>query len=629
MNWIVITFGVLLVMVLSAAMVGPFFVDWTAYRATLEANAERVLGTNVTIGGEADVRLLPSPRIRVTNVRLGPPQAPLLEAASVELDVDLAPLVRGEFKVRDLRLEAPTVYARVDDAGALVLPQFAGEGPFLRFFDAEDMEVGSIAVTDGQLLVDDARDGARHRLSDVALTGNARTLRGPFQATGSFRAGGRLTAARIAGGALDADGKMALSVRLAPEGESFAIGFEGALSASSVAPSLAGRLNLTALEGARPWQVNGDLALAAEGAAVTGLTVTYGTVDRALTLSGSALYAFADADPLSVRLEAEQLDLDRVDRGLANEDTAAPRPPVRTMGALRTHFAPAKAALDRLVGWGMPTALQVDVGTLVVGGALVNDVTLAATTDAAGLSLEHGEALLPGDAAVHLRGRLARGGFDGRLTLSAPQPALLARWWTGGAAPVVVMNPVHLQADIGVLPGVVSVPDLSFRMGETTLAGHGRIAVPEAGAVTSADLSLSAPFVDVADVEAAVAFLSSLGVDAARDVAIGLDIAVDRLRAGPVEGETVSLNADYGDDRLTVDALIVEDFGGMEVFASGAIAALSGDPVGSIEGTVTVRSGAALANVIETLFPQGPRTDVAVAMARHLAPGTVNVALAG
>ncbi|MEM8853834.1 MAG: AsmA-like C-terminal region-containing protein, partial [Pseudomonadota bacterium] len=106
-------------------------------------------------------------------------------------------------------------------------------------------------------------------------------------------------------------------------------------------------------------------------------------------------------------------------------------------------------------------------------------------------------------------------------------------------------------------------------------------------------------------------------------------IAVDRLRAGPVEGETVSLNADYGDDRLTVDALIVEDFGGMEVFASGAIATLSGDPVGSIEGTVTVRSGAALANVIETLFPQGPRTDVAVAMARHLAPGTVNVALAG
>lgn len=629
MNWIVITLGVVLVMVLSAAMVGPYFVDWTTYRATIEANAERVLGTTVTIGGEADVRLLPSPRIRVTDVRLGPPQAPLLEAASVELDVDLAPLVRGEFKVRDLRLDAPTLYVRVDQNSGLILPQFGGDGPFLRFFDAEHMEVDSIAVTDGRLLVDDARDGKRHQLSDVALTGNARTLRGPFQATGSFRAGGRVTSARIAGGALDQDGEMALSVRLAPEGETLTIGFEGALSASIAAPSLSGRLTVAAPEHPTPWLAEGDLALAAEGAAVTGLILSYGETERALTLSGNALYAFTDADPLSVRLEAEQLDLDRVDRGLATEEAAAARPPSQTMEALRTHFAPANAALDRLVGWGVPTTFQVDVGTLVVGGALVNDVTLAANTDASGLTLEHGEALLPGDAAVDLRGRLARGGFDGRLTLSAPQPALLARWWTGGTTPVVVMNPVHLRADIAVLPGVVSMPDLSLRMGETTLAGHARIAVPEAGAVTSADLSLSAPFVDIADLQAAMAFASNLGVNAAAGVAVSLDIAVDRLRAGPVEGETVTLNADYRDDRLTVDALIVEDFGGTEVFASGDIAALSGDPVGSIEGTVSVRSGAALANVIETLFPQGPRTDAAVEIARHLAPGMVNVAVAG
>ena len=51
-------FGGLLVLLLTAAMVGPYFIDWTSYRADFEREASAVLGRRVTVEGDATARLL-------------------------------------------------------------------------------------------------------------------------------------------------------------------------------------------------------------------------------------------------------------------------------------------------------------------------------------------------------------------------------------------------------------------------------------------------------------------------------------------------------------------------------------------------------------------------------------------
>ena len=54
--------GGLLVLALTAALVGPYFVDWTSFRADFERQASAILGRQVTVEGEAEARCCPSRR---------------------------------------------------------------------------------------------------------------------------------------------------------------------------------------------------------------------------------------------------------------------------------------------------------------------------------------------------------------------------------------------------------------------------------------------------------------------------------------------------------------------------------------------------------------------------------------
>ena len=60
--------GGLFVLALCAALVGPYFVDWTSYRSDFERQASAVLGRKVTVLGEASAKLLPFPSVTFTDV---------------------------------------------------------------------------------------------------------------------------------------------------------------------------------------------------------------------------------------------------------------------------------------------------------------------------------------------------------------------------------------------------------------------------------------------------------------------------------------------------------------------------------------------------------------------------------
>lgn len=57
-----IAIGGVVVALLMAALVAPYFIDWTAYRTAFETEAERILGHPVKVRGEASARLLPLPQ---------------------------------------------------------------------------------------------------------------------------------------------------------------------------------------------------------------------------------------------------------------------------------------------------------------------------------------------------------------------------------------------------------------------------------------------------------------------------------------------------------------------------------------------------------------------------------------
>ena len=61
------------IVALVAALVGPFYIDWNKFRPQFEAEASKIIGAPVRVGGGLDARLLPTPSLRLQSVVVGGP----------------------------------------------------------------------------------------------------------------------------------------------------------------------------------------------------------------------------------------------------------------------------------------------------------------------------------------------------------------------------------------------------------------------------------------------------------------------------------------------------------------------------------------------------------------------------
>src|SRR5690606_9310629 len=113
--------GGLIVLALTAALVAPYFVDWTSYRADFEREAGRILGREVTVRGEATARLLPFPSVTFTDVAVAgvAPGETAMTVETFSMDAELAPFIRGDIHIFDMRLVRPQVYVDLAGDGAL------------------------------------------------------------------------------------------------------------------------------------------------------------------------------------------------------------------------------------------------------------------------------------------------------------------------------------------------------------------------------------------------------------------------------------------------------------------------------------------------------------------------------
>src|SRR5579883_1313654 len=87
-----------LILVLVAALVAPLFVDWGRYRAAFETEISRLTRLHARIDGPIDVRLLPTPTLKLQEIALGRPDAPVrVRAEALRIELALGALMRGQF----------------------------------------------------------------------------------------------------------------------------------------------------------------------------------------------------------------------------------------------------------------------------------------------------------------------------------------------------------------------------------------------------------------------------------------------------------------------------------------------------------------------------------------------------
>ena len=165
--------GIAIILALVAALAAPLVIDWNQYRPRFEQEASRLTGLTVHVNGPIEARILPTPRIKLADVVVGTPgQEPQVQAATLELEVGLGPLLRGEVQATDLHLVAPQINIGLDRNGAVDWPSIS---PSL---SPDRLTISHLTIDDGQAVLTDAASGVHLVLKELEFRGDVRSFGG-------------------------------------------------------------------------------------------------------------------------------------------------------------------------------------------------------------------------------------------------------------------------------------------------------------------------------------------------------------------------------------------------------------------------------------------------------------------
>jgi hypothetical protein len=598
------------VLALTAALVGPLFIDWTVYRDVIEAQAERLVGEDVRVLGRTEVRFLPSPRISVETVRVGPEEAPIFTADRVEMEVDLSPLLKREIDVVALTFVGPHVRATVDAAGMIHGPEINLADSPLDWVDPAKVQFDKINVVDGQILVDDLHTGHTTLIDKITLDGSGRSIHGPFEATGDARFEGTPYDFRFATGTY-ADGTVfPIKARISPRDRAVDFAIDGALDTAQTPEHFIGALTIAPRpdpdadpdEAPIPWRATGTMDMTAEGMTVREGEIRYGPIERPVVLAAGLDLPFADDKAFRLDVASRQLDLDGVLKALGRS-TDSGRPAER--------IAPLLDALNAVPLVSSRGVVTARLASVVAGGALIQDIAVEARATEDGWRVVAARAGLPGATEVATAGLLRVGdrlSYDGEVSVASSEPGNFARWWRGGTGTAIpIRTDLAIDGRINVTAEEIAMPALRLTAAGTTLLGSLRYRNRKAEVRGALDLDLRAERLDAAPM---VALARALSVDRPDPKAlseVGSDVTLyltaDTARYAEAEGQGLTVEATLIDGAFSLSRFEIADLAGARVAASGSFALAGDRPSGQLAGSIEATDVTGLARLAAEMAP--------------------------
>jgi hypothetical protein len=408
-------FGVLLALLVSAALAAPYLVPWNNYRNDLQNFGARLTGRDVTIGGDIDVKLFPWPQLTARDVTIANPvgfsEGAFVKADELRVTLSLAGFFNGNLDVQSVEAVSPQVNLQrnaTGDVNWIFAPteKVAGSGLLAR------VKLDQISLSQGIISFDDLRNGYSSVLSGLDASLSADSILGPWRMRGDAKWRDMPVGVQISTNAKEAGKPLKVTVKALPRDMSYPLfGLDGSWDGK----------NFNGFVRVEP-QESKDAKASAEG-----------------TFKPLAMQAEVSATESSVSLlKVKIAPADRKDSGTLIEGAAVVE--LGTQAKARIDLKSPRINLDTLVGAGtmrtwrdggflsvsnallasMPSKLEVDykllVNTLTSGGQTVNDVRVSGVVQK--------EAIRVNEFAAELPGR-SSGTFDGIL-FPGPKAAQLA-----------------------------------------------------------------------------------------------------------------------------------------------------------------------------------------------------------
>lgn len=575
---ILVFIGGLLVVALFAALLVPFFVDWTSFRRDFEDQASRIIGRKVVVHGPVQARLLPFPSVTLNDVRAGEDRdgSPLIRIARFSMDAELAPFLSGEARIFDMRIEEPKARIRLLPDGTLDWSRGARGALPARTVVLEDVHVSG-----GEIEFIDEQSGRNRIVSGIDADLSAGSLAGPWRAEGRAAIDGHSGAFNIStGDSSSSDKGMRLRLKMVPDETPVNIDLDGVLVNDAGKPVYKGEFGLVlrpddkaadkTATGVQP-RSRGVFELTNGSIVVPEYRVELGEADNPYVVSGEATLDTGNEPRFLLTAEGQQIDVNR----LATETPHAGKGARVGNVSVRQRVEALASVIAQIPVPPVPGRASISLPALVAGDTTIRDIRLDVRPAGKGWTVDNATALLPGKTRLEASGKLSLmdgPSFDGNLLVASNQPSGLANWLSGSVDPAIrQLDSAGFSARVSLTQALQRFEQLELAVGGSSL--RGRLERQSDGkGVPSLSVDLGGDEINL-DILRALASLMT-GEEAGATVLdhrIAARMKADRFTALGVSalGAETAFTLDNG--VLSLEKLTATDVAGARIGASGRI----------------------------------------------------------
>jgi uncharacterized protein involved in outer membrane biogenesis len=606
---LLLVLGFLVLGALAAAVAAPWLIDAGQYRDELARRVSAATGREVAIDGPVAFVLLPSPRVRASDVRVVAAEADApatIDAKHVELELGWASLLGRSLEITHLRVIEPRVVIAAPRSPAVgSVPQLGPIAPVR--IERTEIQNGRVVWSDpaaktprtieqlqATILASPLASSIRLAGSAVfsavpvefdAVIGEAPPGRpNPVSLTIGVRPG--LARATLRGG-YDAAAK-ALRGKLQIEGGDL---FAATATVGQLPPLLAGMAS-------QAFSASGDLNWTSAGIAANDLVLQLGDTRATGAINATAGQTLA----VDVALAITWLDLDKLsqlERRAATPQRAA-RPADSAGARVGMGQSPPPSAANP------PIDLAVDLGIEAIGlhGGTLRQVRLNAVMSRGDLVINQASALLPGEteftgfAQVALSADTPR--IDGSLSARSDNLRGLLEWFgldTSGV-PAGRLRRFNGQARIEGTPSRIELTGVDVSFDSTKATGAFAIA-PGARIGIGADIKVDQINVDAYALAADAAKAAKDKPPLLERFDANLTLAAQTVTwAGePLTGVSIDALLHAGD--VTLRSAAVAEVVGARVEARGRIASVAQRPSAELEIALDAADGSRALRLVD------------------------------
>nr|WP_210347946.1 AsmA-like C-terminal region-containing protein [Agrobacterium rosae] len=571
--------GGLLVVALFAALLIPYFIDWTDFRRNFEDQASRIIGKKVVVHGRVEARLLPFPSVTMHDVRAGMDAdgSPQIQVARFSMDAELAPFLSGEARIFDMRIEEPKAKIRLLKDGTLDWTRGSRA-----VIPAKTVVLENVSIEGGQIEFIDEQSGRNRTVTGLTADMSAKSLAGPWRADGRAAVDGHAGSFSLSSSEPDsAAGRMGLRLRMLPDEHPVEIDLDGAIAATEGRPVYSGSFTFNFRQDDKQKQQNaqpmvsaprtrGSFELTNGRVRVPSYRMELGGTENPYVITGEATLDTGTAPEFLLTADGQQIDFNRF----------APAP-VQTGKTSRVPTVPVRQRIEafasliaRIPVPQVPGKASIRLPALVSDDTTIRDIRLDVRPNGAGWQVENAVAVLPGRTQLEAKGSLTLTGgpaFDGDLLVASNQPSGLANWLSGTVDPAIrQLNAAGFSSTVSLTTQAQRFENLELAIGQATL--HGRLERQSIDKGASIDIDLAGDEIDIDALRALGGLVLGDQVGSSiMDHRIAAKFKADRFNMAGVTANRVETAFTMAGGVLSLDTMTAGDIAGAEVRAKGQL----------------------------------------------------------